>query len=83
MNEVLNLTEYAAKIGAELKPTVLADMPIKEITPSKGDYFGGLGDVVTWLEVVDHSGGVNNSGLWPFSVQKLDSGKLVIVGSSC
>ncbi len=77
----LTLSEYASKIGAELKPTSLSDMPIMEYAKSSGNYFAGLGIVNEWLKVKDPSGGVNKTGLWPFSVQELGNGELVIVAS--
>ncbi len=77
----LTLSEYASKIGAELKPTSLADMPIIEYAKSNGNYFDGLGMVNEWLNVKDPSGGVNKTGLWPFSVQELENGNLVITSS--
>ena len=77
------LSEYANRIGAELKPTCLAGMPIMKRSTSDGkSFFGGSGWVTEWLEVKDPGGGINKTGLWPASVQKLDNGKLLISVSS-
>jgi hypothetical protein len=78
------LAEYANRIGAYLRPTCLADMPLtsesKNTQPS--NFFIGMDTVTTWLKVKDPSGGVNKSGEWPFQVLKDESGNLTIVGAS-
>lgn len=78
------LTEYAARIGAYLHPTCLADMPVTNTNENTqpSNFFIGMGTVKTWLKVKDPSGGVNKSGEWPFHVLKDDSGNLYIVGAS-
>ena len=78
------LTEYANRIGAELKATCLAGMPVmsthKNTQPD--NFFHGMDSIDAWLEVKDPSGGVNKSGEWPFMVLKSNTGKLSIVGCS-
>lgn len=82
MNSTSTLAEYAGSIGAELKATCLADMPVMKKKVSDGkSFFGGLGWVTEWLEVKDPNGGVNKTGLWPASVQKLSDGSLIVVVS--
>lgn len=75
------LTEYANRIGAELKPTCLAGMPVisahKNSQPD--NFFHGMNSINTWLSVKDPSGGVNKSGEWPFMVLKNDNNELSIV----
>jgi len=82
--ETLTVAEYAAKIGAELKPTCLAEMPVmKEFENSQPDnFFFGGGKVKAWLDVKDPSGGLNESGTWPFVVTESESGKLRVCASS-
>ena len=83
-NKMETLTEYALRIGAKLKPTCLADMPVMK--ESKNDqpnnFFCGLDRVNAWLQVKDPSGGVNKSGEWPFQVLEDEFGNLSIMGSS-
>ena len=78
------LAEYAVRIGAELKATCLAGMPVmssrKNTQPN--NFVCGVDSIQTWLDVKDTSGGVNKSGEWPFMVLKSDAGKLSIVGCS-
>ncbi len=78
------LNEYALRIGAELKPTCLADMPV--MSESKNDYpdnfLCGCDKVVAWLQIKDPSGGVNKSGEWPYKVLENEQGKLSIHGCS-
>ena len=78
------LTEYALRIGAELKVTCLSDMPVMSANKNAqpDNFFCGDKSVDTWLQVKDPSGGVNKSGEWPFKVLKNKAGKLSIVGSS-
>ena len=80
----LTLREYAEKIGAELKPTVLEDMAVlKEDENLQPDnFFVGCDSIKTWLEVNDPSGGVNDSGRWPFVVTKSNDGKLMVISQS-
>ncbi len=75
------LTEYANRIGATLKPTCLALMPVmssrKNTQPD--NFFCGMDRIDTWLNVKDPSGGVNKSGEWPFMVLKNDANELKVV----
>jgi hypothetical protein len=81
-DSVETLAEYASRIGAELKPTCLADMPVVKKTDVDGNsFFAGLGWVTTWLQVKDPDGGLNKSGMWPASVQMLGDGSLVVATS--
>jgi hypothetical protein len=74
------LKEYAAQIGAELKPTNLASNEIFEIIEDRtGGFFGPYGECITWLEIKVNDGGINRTGLWPAGVYKCtDSGKLTL-----
>tara|TARA_R110000772_G_scaffold118673_2_gene224336 strand:- start:250 stop:498 length:249 start_codon:yes stop_codon:yes gene_type:complete len=78
------LTEYALRIGAELKATCLAGMPVMSAHKNSqpDNFFCGDKSVDTWLQVKDPSGGVNKSGEWPFKVLKDKTGELSIVGCS-
>jgi hypothetical protein len=82
--QALTVTEYAAKIGAELKPTCLADMPVLEVkhNSDSDNFFVGMERVKTWITVKDPSGGLNKSGTWPFVVTESDNGKLSILAQS-
>ncbi|PHR55946.1 MAG: hypothetical protein COA43_14600 [Robiginitomaculum sp.] len=75
------LIEYANRIGAELKPTCLADMTVMSAKKNSqpDNFFCGDKKIDTWLEVKDPSGGVNKSGKWPFNVLKDSDGMLSIV----
>ncbi len=78
------LTEYALRIGAKLEPTCLADMPV--ISESKNtqpnNFFTGCDKVVGWLQIKDPSGGVDESGEWPYQVLENYNGELSISGCS-
>ena len=78
------LTEYALRIGAKLKPTCLADMPVMSESKNKqpDNFFCGCNRIDAWLQVKDPSGGINKSGEWPFQVLKNDNNELSIVGCS-
>ena len=78
------LSDYALRIGAYLQPTCLADMPVISASENTqpSNFFVGMDTITTWLQVKDPSGGVNNSGEWPFQVLKSDSGNLSIVGAN-
>ena len=78
------LNEYANRIGATLKSTCLSGMPVikENINSQPGNFFCGDKSVVAWLQVKDPSGGVNNSGEWPFQLLKDNNDELSIVGSS-
>jgi len=78
----LTLSEYAQFIGAELRATCLADMPVMSESKAEGSSFGGLGWVETWLSVKDPSCGMNKTGEWPASVQRKRDGSLIVVVSS-
>lgn len=75
------LSEYALRIGAKLKPTCLADMPVisESINKQPANFFCGDKRVSAWLQVKDPSGGVNKSGEWPFQVLINNSNELSIV----
>ena len=78
------LTEYANRIGAELKPTCLADMPvISEHKNAQPDNFiGAFGNVIAWLEIKDPSGGVNKSGAWPAKLMQKNN-TLTVAVTTC
>ena len=78
------LKEYADRIGAALKPTCLAGMPVmsESINKQVNNFFCGDKRVSAWLQVKDPSGGVNNSGEWPFQLLIDDKNNLSIVCSS-
>jgi len=78
------LTEYALRIGAKLKPTCLAGMPVmrESINKQPDNFFCGDKRIYSWLQVKDPSGGVNKSGEWPFQVLIDDKNELSIIGSS-
>ena len=73
------LTEYANRVGATLKPTCLAAMPVmsahKNTQPN--NFFGAFGRVVEWLEIKDPSGGLNKSGTWPAKLME-ENGVLTV-----
>ena len=78
----LTVSEYAKQIGAELKPTCLADMPVLNVSQASGSSFDGYGTVEKWLTVKSPDGGLNRTGTWPFSVARDFGGKLIISASS-
>jgi hypothetical protein len=79
------LKEYAHRIGATLKPTCLAGMPVisESINKQPDNFFCGDKRVSSWLQVKDPSGGINKSGEWPFQLLIDRNNNLSIVGSSC
>lgn len=78
------LTEYASRVGAELAPTTLADMPVMKESKNTelNNFFCGNRRVIAWLEVKDPSGGVNKSGEWPYQLLEDKNGKLSVHGCS-
>ncbi len=78
------LTEYASRVGAELAPTTLADMPVMEESKNTqlNNFFCGGCRVIAWLQVKDPSGGVNKSGEWPYQLLEDKNGQLSVHGCS-
>lgn len=78
--QAITLSEYAKKIGAKLKPTTLADMPVLDIQENDQpeNFHVGMDSIKTWLEVRDPYGGVNGDGYWPFYVLNCADGGLRI-----
>ena len=74
------LREYADRLGAELSPTSLEGMPVVSESESNRNFYLGCDLIIAWVNVKDPSGGVNKTGVWPFSVVEKRNGQLAIHG---
>jgi hypothetical protein len=81
---VETLNEYSLRVGAELAPTTLANMPVMKESKNTqlNNFFYGSSRVIAWLQVKDPSGGVNKSGEWPYKLLEGKNGELSIHGCS-